>query len=211
MIDPRELEDEPALTKTLEAAGFELTVRPGTWTMKSTSVQIDLLVPSALGGSGRRGARLGKHGNEVARKTQGLEACVVDHSPFAITALDPSDHRSFEILVAGPAALLVAKLHKIAERKDDYDRIQDKDGLDVLRILQASDSAYLALKLKQLCTHQIAAEVTRAARTFLVDLFSDRKSVGAQMAVRSSRGLVDGETIALSCEVLASKLLEGWE
>lgn len=77
-IDPRELDDEPALAATLEAAGFALTVRPGTWTM--AEVQIDLLVPASLGGPGRRGARLGVHGTEVARKATGLEAAVIDHS-----------------------------------------------------------------------------------------------------------------------------------
>jgi len=70
-IDPRELDDEPALVATLEAAGFTLAVRPGTWTM--SEVQIDLLVPASLGGPGRRGARLGVHGTDVARKATGLE------------------------------------------------------------------------------------------------------------------------------------------
>jgi hypothetical protein len=39
-----------------------------------TEVQIDLLVPASMGGQGRRGARLGVHGAEVARKAIGLEA-----------------------------------------------------------------------------------------------------------------------------------------
>jgi hypothetical protein len=30
-IDPRQLDDEPELAVALERAGFELTVRPGTW------------------------------------------------------------------------------------------------------------------------------------------------------------------------------------
>jgi hypothetical protein len=71
-IDPRELDDEPELANVLEAAGFALAVRPGRWTM--SEVQIDLMVPASLGGSGRRGARLGVHGNDVARKASGLEA-----------------------------------------------------------------------------------------------------------------------------------------
>lgn len=74
-IDPRQLDDEPALTGTLEAAGFELTVRPGTWSSKD--VQIDFLVPTLLGGPGRRGARLGVHGVDVARKATGLEGAIV--------------------------------------------------------------------------------------------------------------------------------------
>jgi hypothetical protein len=55
---------------TLEGAGFEVTVRPGTWSM--TEVQIDFLVPASLGGPGRRGAPLGVHGTEFARKADPL-------------------------------------------------------------------------------------------------------------------------------------------
>ena len=117
-IDPRELDDEPALAATLEAAGFELTVRPGTWTM--SEVQIDLLVPASLGGPGRRGARLGVHGTEVARKATGLEAAVVDHAQVQLAsrtripsaaAQQPSGHaaalhRQFTI---SPQARAIAK------------------------------------------------------------------------------------------------------
>jgi hypothetical protein len=117
VIDPRDLDDEPALADTLEAAGFELTVRPGSWSLEN--VQIDLMVPASMGGSGRRGARLGAHGNDVARKASGLEGAVVDHMRVRITALDPTDERDFDVNVAGVAALLVAKLHKVEERKDD--------------------------------------------------------------------------------------------
>jgi hypothetical protein len=33
-IDPRQLDDEPALTGVLGVDGSELTVRPGTWSSK---------------------------------------------------------------------------------------------------------------------------------------------------------------------------------
>ena len=48
----------------------------------------------------------------------GLEAAVVDHVLVRVGALDATDTRSFDVRVAGVAALMVAKLHKIAERKD---------------------------------------------------------------------------------------------
>lgn len=41
-----------------------------------------------------------------------------------IESLDEEDGRTFEVAVAGPAALLVAKLHKIAERADDLQQLQ---------------------------------------------------------------------------------------
>jgi hypothetical protein len=207
-IDPRELDDKPELTKALESAGFELAIRPGTWTM--TEVQIDLLVPASMGGSGRRGARLGPHGNEVARKASGLEAAMVDHELFRVAALDPPDNRAFDIQVAGVAALLVSKIHKINERKDDETRRQDKDGLDVLRLLRHAPTKYLALTLSKLATHPISGEITTQARGLLEELFADRTSVGAQMAVRASVGLEDELAIAVSCELLTRQLLAKW-
>src|SRR5262245_20096935 len=37
-IDPRELDDEPALACTLETAGFKLAIRPGTWTRSDVPI-----------------------------------------------------------------------------------------------------------------------------------------------------------------------------
>jgi len=208
-IDPRELDDEPELAATLEAAGFQLAVRPGTWSM--SDVQVDLLVPASLGGTGRRGARLGAHGNEVARKATGLEAAVVDHAPHRVTALDPGDARAFDIAVAGVPSLLVAKLHKIAERKDNPERLKDKDGLDVLRLLRFGETDLLAGTLMKLMQHPIAGKVTQEARTFLDELFGHRDAPGAQMAVRASVGLEDEAAIRVSCEALARRLLGVWK
>lgn len=210
-IDPRSLGEKPALAKTLESAGFELTVRPGTWTLKAADVPIDFMVPASLGGPGRRGARLGAHGTSVARKATGLEAAVVDHSPIHIAALDPADHRAFDVSVAGVAALLVAKLHKVAERKQQPTRLRDKDSLDILRLLRSGNTQTLAKTLKNLSSHPIAAEATRQARMFLEELFADRKALGSRMAARAVAGLEDEATIAISCEVLAKRLLEAWE
>ena len=207
-IDPRELDDEPELASALQAAGFELTVRPGTWSM--TEVQIDFMVPTSLGGPGRRGARLGVHGTEFARKAAGLEAAVVDNALIRVGALDVADTRAFDVRVAGVAALMVAKLHKIAERKATPDRLQDKDGLDVLRLLRFAETVHLAGTLAKLAEHPIAGDVTRNARAFLQEHFGDRKGLGAQMAVRASVGLEDEAAIAISCEALARRLLNAW-
>lgn len=208
-IDPRELDDEPALASKLEAAGFELAVRPGTWSM--SNVQIDLLVPAALGGSGRRGARLGPHGTEVARKTTGLEPAIVDHAVHRIAALEPSDGRYVDIAVAGVASLLIAKLHKIAERKDNADRRQDKDGLDVLRLLRFAATDPLAGTLTTLAQHPLAGMASQEARTYLADLFGDSDAPGAQMAARATVGLEDAIAIRVSCAALAQQLLGAWK
>ena len=208
-IDPRELDDEPDLAGVLEAAGFELAVRPGGWTMGKLG--IDLMVPASLGGPGRRGARLGAHGNDVARKASGLEPAVIDHAPCRVAALDTGDSRAFDVNVAGVAALLVAKLYKIRERQSDPARWQHKDGLDVLRLLRFAETGYLATRLAELAAHPMAGEVTTRARGFLEDLFASRDAVGTQMAVRASAGLDDAIAIAASCEVLARRLLAAWK
>ena len=208
VIDPRELGDVPTLVQALRSAGFELAIRPGTWT--SADVHIDLMVPSTMGGSGRRGARLGAHGNDVARKTSGLEPAVVDRATIRIAAFDSNDTRAFDIDVAGIGALLIAKLYKIEERGVDDDRRQDKDGLDVLRLLRHAPTGQLARTLEQLSAHPLAGEVTRKAREFLERLFADRGALGARMAARASAGLEDEESISLSCEVLTRRLLAAW-
>ncbi len=56
-LNPDVLDDEPLLAEALRAAGFSLAVKPGTWARHA--VQIDLMVPATVGGTGRRSARLG--------------------------------------------------------------------------------------------------------------------------------------------------------
>ena len=75
-------------------------------------------MPAAVGGPGRRGARLDVHGNRAAMKVHGLEGALVSHAPREISSLVPESDRSCEMEVAGPAALLIAKVHKISERVD---------------------------------------------------------------------------------------------
>lgn len=121
-IDPALLHESPEIESAMRAALFERGNRLGAWIVYRdiagvpTKVEVDLMVPEAVGGSGRRAARLPGHGKEVARKARGLEAALVDKATTTIHALDAADARSFAVPVAGPAALLVAKLHKIAER-----------------------------------------------------------------------------------------------
>jgi hypothetical protein len=208
VIDPRELDDVPDLSRALTDAGFALTVTPGTWTR--SDVPIDLIVPAQLGGSGRRGARLGAHGTSVARKTVGLEAAVVDHVGIRLGALENGDGRSFEVRVAGLAALLVAKLHKVFDRKDEPGRSTDKDALDVLRILRFAEPDALTSKLNALAREPVTEEVTSAAMRYLVALFGNDDTTGTRMVVRAIRGLEDETAVARSCAVLTGMLAERW-
>jgi hypothetical protein len=205
VIRPSELSDTPRLGSALAQGGFSPTAHPGTWTRDG--VELDLLVPEAVGGPGRRGARLGPHGNAVARKVKGLEGALVESTRMELTALD-SDGRRFEVRVAGPAALLVSKLHKIAERQARLDRLADKDALDVLRLLQGISTQDLAGSIERLLANEISAHVTRQALDLLRGLFGAQEGTGSEMVVRATEGLEDPATMRASCRVLVAELLE---
>lgn len=122
-LDPTLLDDEPALGESMRRAGFTLSDEPGIWDAiaridgEDVIIALDLIVPEAVAaGGGRRGARLGPHGNRAARRAVGLEAALVDHGSMTISALDPTDQRRVTVEVAGVAALMVAKAHKIHDR-----------------------------------------------------------------------------------------------
>jgi len=213
-IDPAGLEPEPNLAATLEWAGFRPGRSLGTWTKETllegtpAEVAIDLLVPESVGGPGRRGARLGTHGTHIARKAKGLEAALVDRQLMTIAALDPRDTRSYELWVAAPAALLIAKLHKIYERIDAPARRQDdKDALDVLRILRAVPTDRLAGSVQALLADSVASDVVREALAFLKRLFGEASGRGSQMAARAAAPLEPADTIAASCAALTLDLL----
>lgn len=121
VLDPRSLMDNPTVDAEMRAAGFVLDAtkgKPGAW-LSPRGVPVDLMVPEALAGPaapGRRGGRIPPHSNRATRRAAGLEAAVVDHDLLEIVGLK-GDARRRTANVAGPAALLVAKLHKLGERQ----------------------------------------------------------------------------------------------
>jgi hypothetical protein len=213
-IDPSSLKSAPRLEESLTAAGFTQDLQEvGRWLttrqldVDPVTVKVDLLVPEAVGGPGRRAARIGDHGKRTARKARGLEAALLDWNRLEVGSLDETDDRRFEIKVAGPSALLVAKLHKIAERVDEPGRAVDKDALDVLRLLRAVPIETLAGGLRRLAGEELTAPVTTEAGGFLRDLFGKPTSPGSQMASRAAAPLEDEDTIRQSCAALAGELL----
>ncbi len=131
----------------------------------------------------------------------------VDRELVTIAALEPGDGRTVELWVAGPGALLVAKVHKIAERVDAHDRVRDKDALDVLRLLRAIDTAGLAHRLLLLSGTELSASVTSEAITLLPALFGSTDGEGVAMAVRAVGAAEDSATIAASLVALVDELL----
>jgi len=214
-LDPAALDAVPEIEAAMTAAGFRRGNRVGAWWVPRqmgtvfANVEVDLMVPEAVGGAGTRAARLPGHAKHVARKARGLEAALIDKGPTTIHALDPADKRSFSVAVAGPSALIVSKLHKIQERLAEREqrRVDAKDALDVLRLLRAIPTADLAQAFKKLLRTPVSKEVTREALAGLQELFRSPRAAGSQMAVRAAGPLASADEIAESCAVLANDLL----
>ncbi len=124
-----------------------------------------------------------------------------------ISSFDPTDNRSVTMNVAGPGALLVTKIHKIAERADEPHRLSNKDSLDVLRLLQATETADLASRLKQLLGDELSASVTSEAIEKLTPLFGSADAVGVLMAIRAAEPGANPDFISASMPALISDLL----
>jgi hypothetical protein len=206
VLDTRTLRSSPEIGDVLIRAGFVLGEQPGIWHGRDL-VPVDLLAPETLAGAGRRGARLKGHHKLVARKVYGMEAALVDNAPHVVGSLEKRDSRKFRLVVAGPAALLVTKLHKLGERAEAASRLQDKDAMDVLRILQAISTQELVRGFSNILADDISKKVGEEAVDYLEKLFSAPDRIGSRMAGRSLEGLEDYDTVTISCASLAGDLL----
>jgi len=172
---------------------------------------IDLLVPASVSpGKGRRAARLQGHDAHTARIVQGLEGALVDNDLMRLTSLEADGPRSFDILVAGAAALLVAKVHKIQDRRESS-RLSDKDALDVLRLLRGTPTEDLAARYRRIPDDERSRDTALHAASLLRTQFADRRGVGVEMVLRAVGRLEDHETTALSSVALAGDLLAALE
>lgn len=134
---------------------------------------------------------------------------MVDNAPMQITALNPdADPRIFTVLVAGPGALLVAKAHKLWERRSTPHRLYDKDAHDVYRLLRACRTDGLAEVLLRILADPVTTGSCEDALTYIGDLFArGPDAVGAMMAGRAETGVGDPAVVAASAAILAQDLL----
>ena len=206
-IDTRALRSTPKLEEAMTKAGFHRDVtQPGSW-LSDDGIPVDLMVPEALSGTGgRRGARIPPHSSKAARRTPGLEAAVVDNEPMPIHSYDPTDPRQAAVKVAGPAALLVAKLHKLGERASQPHRLVDKDAHDIYRLLVATETAALARRLNALMADEIAGATTGTAVDYLRELFSGPAALGPTMVGRAEELTGDPAVATASAAFLAQDL-----
>jgi hypothetical protein len=214
-LNPTLLGSKPDLEALMSGAGFSAE-HPGMWhttvlvSGEDVIIPIDLIVPEgASTGEGRRGARIPPHGKRAARRAVGLEAALVDHHARTVAALDPADTRQVTVEVAGVAALLVAKTHKIRDRLDTgrTDRLSDKDAADVYRIMQTARPAAVAETMRTLIDDPMSGEVTVQALNLMRDLFARRAGEGVAMAQRALQFAVDPEQVATLCVAFTKQLL----
>lgn len=209
-IDARALGEDPLLEEAMTRAGFILnpvSKQPGAW-MSPNGIPVDLMVPENLAGSGsRRGVRIPPHDKHSARRAAGLEAAIIDQSPMRVESLD-GDGRRAVINVAGPAALLVAKLHKLGERVDTPDRLNDKDAHDIYRLLVAIETPELAATIRRLLADELSQRATTRALEFIQQLFAAGPDApGSTMAGRAEEGVGQPDTVSASVSFLAQDLL----
>jgi hypothetical protein len=222
-INPSLLGDDPTLEQAMRSASFEHAVlaqgnvEPGIWVKpvrilgKSELIPVDLIVPNGFAPAvGRRGARLGTHGNRAALKLTGLEAALVDNSPMSIASFDSQDTRVLSAAVAGPAALLVAKSHKLHDRVEEgkAHRVKDKDASDVVRLMQTSSPDKLAPIFRALIEDPRSSAPSRSGLDYLRDLFGRRGATGIRMAGSALELAMPVETVEVICTAFVTGLTE---
>lgn len=205
VLDPGQLSDLPTLGDAMRNAGFVLTAEPGIWEARfdrqgadeQIAVPVDLIVPQSIAATaGRRSARLpGGHGKNTARKSTGVEGALVDRGAIEISSLDPGDDRRMVVDVAGEAALLVAKLHKLGDRLTRPDRLRPKDAGDVYRLFDVIDPDEMAGRIQILLADGRSATTTQQAITYGDIIFDGPNSVGVDLASRALRTAVPGATV----------------
>lgn len=205
VLDPGRLTGIPPLGDAMRSAGFVLTDEPGIWesrfdrqgTDEKIVVPVDLIVPRSIAATaGRRSARLpGGHGKNTARKSTGVEGALVDRSAIEISSLDPADDRRIVVDVAGEAALLVTKLHKLGDRLTRPDRLQPKDAGDVYRLFDVVDPYEMAGRIQILLRDGRSATTTQQAIAYGDIIFDGPNSVGVDLASRALRMALPAATV----------------
>jgi hypothetical protein len=210
-VDTRSLGDDPLIEKAMQDAGFMInprTKQPGAW-VNAAGVPVDLMVPEGIAaGGGSRSVRIPPHSKTAVRRTLGLEAALIDSGLMTVAAFDGTDHRTAVVRVAGPAALLVAKLHKLGERSGTPDRLNDKDAHDIYRLLVATSTTGLAATLSILMDNSVSSATTITALAYLNQLFAaSPDALGATMAGRAEEEIGEPDVVRVASHALAQDLI----
>lgn len=187
--------------QALTEAGFTVHPdRPGIWGIEldSEQVALDLLVPEALAGPGRRGARVPGQDKRAIGRAPGLELVVVDRELRTLAALDGSGD-VVEVYVAGPAALLCAKAYKLGERLTELaqrgrNRVKEKDAGDAWRLMAVSDPSAVSKTFTDAANDQVIGSAVALGKKYLIELFAPEGD-GLSLAVRDLGRYTDERVI----------------
>ena len=138
----------------------------------------------------------------------GIEGAIVDFDEHVLGAYEPGDARRLRVRVAGPAALLVAKGFKLADRLADArpGRLSTKDAFDAFRLLQLPLERLLA-GFDRMRTNETAAGVAERGVDKLAELFGEPAAEGVRLAGQHVEGVGNPEIVRLSVVALAGDLL----
>jgi hypothetical protein len=229
-IVPHRLSGEPEIADAMRRNGFTLKVKagggvePGSWLATVTvdgqpqMIPVDLIVPGELAPNhGRRDARLPDHGSNATRWAAGLEAAVLDNQPMTVGSLQPdADARQLQVRVAGPAALLIAKCHKIYERLQDSSpgrahRVRSKDSGDVIRLMRGLTSGeQIGRQMAAMADDAMAGSTVAVGVTLLESLFGRGASPGIAMAAEALTGALDAEQIRALAPAFVAELTHAY-
>jgi hypothetical protein len=198
-INPAFVAENPKIIESLKSIGVEAALkdRPGIYGLEqekelplSARTTFDVLVPERYAGVGRRAARIDGQENAAGRAT-GLELALWDKYLLELDTAD-APRESVEVFVAGPAALLVAKAHKVHDRLQQFaihpERLRPKDSGDIALLMMVSDpSEIMQVMRKNIKTHPEIAETVDLASRWLIELYGDASvpSVTRQQAADS--------------------------
>lgn len=194
-------------------AGFSPALdRPGIWWIDvgGDRVAFDLLVPGAMAGPGRRGARVPGQDKRHIGRADGLELCLIDRELHTFSPLDGAGG-PVDAYIAGPAAILCAKAYKLAERiteasRGSKNRVKVKDAGDVWRLMAVTDPRSVASVFAEGEADPAISAAVAKGRSYLSHLFSP-SGVGVELAV-AGLGLDLGEG---TVERLIRSWMAGWK
>ncbi|MBV9011951.1 MAG: hypothetical protein JO272_07855 [Pseudonocardiales bacterium] len=189
----------------MTAAGFTQGTDPGHWHRpekigdRIEEVVVDLMVADTFSGPGsRRSGVIPPHSRAATRRTPGLEPAAVDADIMAVPSLEPErDGRVLEVRVAGVAALLIAKCHKLGERIHEAGQRRPvaKDAGNVLRLMLATDPSPVRQRLELLLADPRAEASTRQGLDYLDELFGAPRRQGVVMAIDALGAEVDASQV----------------
>jgi hypothetical protein len=114
--------------------------------------------------------------------------------------------------VAGPTALLVAKLHKLGERtaqaKARPDRVIAKDAGDCYRLMLHLGADAAIDRIESLLAHPTAGPATRTALGYLQTLFRAPAATGVQLAVQALSSDLPADRVEAVCVGFTQSVVE---